>query len=203
MSKRSYDQNCVLARASDVIGERWTMLLLRDLLIAPRRYNALLASLKGIGTNLLAARLKDLEASGILERNSDETGVVHYALTTRGRALEPTVLSLIRWSMMYGPPNKPGDHHQNDWDLLALKAVFHPELADGVATAVQFQSATFRGWVRIQQSEMQIGVGEIDNADVVVNGTVGDVFLGSKELASIVAHGQMGKLKTFMRVFAR
>jgi DNA-binding HxlR family transcriptional regulator len=54
MSKRSYQQNCALARAGDVIGERWSLLLVRDLLVAPRRFNELLASLKGMGTNLLA-----------------------------------------------------------------------------------------------------------------------------------------------------
>ena len=114
MSKRSYKQNCALARANDVIGERWTLLLVRDLLISPRRFNQLHASQKGMGTNLLASRLKDLEMANVVERRAGEGGARLYALTERGRALEPAVLALIRWGLTHGPENRPGDHHHDD-----------------------------------------------------------------------------------------
>ena len=97
MAKRSYRQNCALAQASDVLGERWTLLLVRDLLVGPRRFGALSKSLKGMGSNLLAARLKELEAAGIIERRATDAGGHLYALTERGQALEPNCGRYIRW----------------------------------------------------------------------------------------------------------
>ncbi len=143
MAKRSYQQNCALARASDVVGERWTLLLLRDLAVFPRRFKELLASLKGIGSNLLASRLKDLEAADVIARGQGDHGGPVYSLTERGRALEPALLALIRWGLSYGPENQPGDHHHEDWDLLALKALFQATRAVNLAVTVQFTSGDF------------------------------------------------------------
>lgn len=203
MGRRSYNQNCVLARAGDVIGERWTILLVRDLLIAPRRFGALLASLKGIGTNLLSLRLKDLEAAGIIERGTDEDGAGNYALTDRGRALEPSVLALIRWSMIHGPENQPGDLHRPDWDLLALKALFQPDLADDLTVCVQFRAQDFEGWVRIEDRQMNIGIGADVDADVTVNGTIADLFLGSENRQELLINGKRASLQRFVSAFAR
>jgi len=200
MSKRSYKQNCALARASDVIGERWTLLLLRDLLIYPRRFNQLLASQKGMGTNLLAARLKDLEAAGLVERRGGDTRV--YALTERGRALEPAVLALIRWGLTHGPENQPGDHHRDDWDLLALKSMFQPERAGGVAVVVQFDSPDFEGWAEIVDGDMRIGLGAAAHADVVVNATIADIFVDAENPLNLLKSGESSALQRFMRAFA-
>lgn len=203
MGKRSYNQNCVLARAGDVIGERWTLLLIRDLLISPRRYGDLLESLKGIGTNLLAARLKELAAAGVLERRESDDGRHEYALTESGRALEPVLLALMRWSMIHGPANRSGDHHRSDWDLLALKALFQPDLAEGLSFGVQFRSEEFEGWVRIEDGEMHIGVGADTDADVVINGTIPDLFLGPASPADLLVSGRLASIDRFMSVFAR
>lgn len=200
MSKRSYKQNCALARASDVIGERWTLLLLRDLLIYPRRFNQLLASQKGMGTNLLAARLKDLEAAGLVERPGDDTRV--YALTDRGRALEPAVLALIRWGLTHGPENQPGDHHHDDWDLLALKSMFQTERAAGIAVTVQFASPGLEGWAEIEDCEMRIGVGSAAQADVTVNATIAELFVKSENPMDLVTSGAPAALRRFMHAFA-
>ncbi|MFQ6006768.1 MAG: winged helix-turn-helix transcriptional regulator, partial [Woeseia sp.] len=81
MAKRSYRQNCSLARAADIIGERWTLLLLRDLLVGPRRFGELSRSQKGMGSNLLATRLRELEAASILQRQEADKGSPYYALT--------------------------------------------------------------------------------------------------------------------------
>ena len=145
MAKRSYKQNCALAQSADLIGERWTLLLLRDLLVGPRRFGELLRSLKGIGTNLLSSRLKDLEASDIIERRESDAGRV-YALTERGRALEPTLLALVRWGLLYGPENREGFYHREEWDLVALKALFQRDRATDVSVSVQFGAGDFAGW---------------------------------------------------------
>jgi DNA-binding HxlR family transcriptional regulator len=199
MSKRSYQQNCALARAGDVIGERWSLLLVRDLLVAPRRFNELLASLKGMGTNLLAKRLKDLEAAGVVERVHAKGA---YALTARGYALEPAVLALVRWGLLHGPENRPGDHHRHDWDLLALKSVFQPDRADGLSLTVQFDCDALQGWARIEDQTMAIGLGQVDGADISIAGTVSDLFLGDKEPLTLITAGSPDDLQRFVAAFA-
>jgi DNA-binding HxlR family transcriptional regulator len=97
--KRRYRERSGLAAALDVIGERWTLLIVRELLHAPRRYGELLEALPGIGTNLLANRLRDLEAAGVVGRvlaPSPQSAVV-YELTDRGRALKPAIDALQAW----------------------------------------------------------------------------------------------------------
>lgn len=200
MSKRSYGQNCALARANDVIGERWTLLLIRDLLVAPRRFKELLASLEGIGSNLLAKRLRDLEAAGILERKGNGARV--YALSGRGRALEPAVLALIRWGLLHGPENQPGDHHKDDWDLLALKSAFRPKRAKKLGLVVQFDADDLQGWVRIADRRMTIGLGTRADADITINGTVGDLFLTDDDPVKLLAAGDPVDLDRFMATFA-
>ena len=202
MSKRSYKQNCALARANDVIGERWTMLLLRDLLISPRRFNELLTSLKGMGTNLLAARLKDLEAADIVERRESVGGTRVYALTERGQALEPAILALIRWGLTRGPENRAGDHHRDDWDLLALKALFQPSRAADLSACVQFDAPGFEGWAKIEDRLMSVGVGTARNADIGINGTVTDLFLDSESPSELLTSGDKSTLRQFMSAFA-
>jgi DNA-binding HxlR family transcriptional regulator len=201
MSKRSYRQNCALARANDVIGERWTLLLVRDLLISPLRFNQLLASQKGMGTNLLASRLKNLETTNVVERREGEGGARLYTLTEGGRALEPAVLALVRWGLTHGPENRPGDHHHDDWDLLALKAMFQPDRARGLTVCVQFDAPELEGWARIEDGEMCIGIGKAGDADVVINGTITDLFVDAENRLDLLAKGEPSSLKRFMHAF--
>src|SRR5262252_5679614 len=90
---RSYNQYCAVARGLDVIGERWTLLIIRDLLVGPKRYKDLLDGLPGIGTNLLAARLRELEKKGIVRRTvlPPPAASTVYELTETGQALEPAM----------------------------------------------------------------------------------------------------------------
>jgi DNA-binding HxlR family transcriptional regulator len=121
--RKSYGQTCPLSRALDLLGERWTLLVVRELLTGPKRYGALLAALPGLGTNLLAARLRRLEAAGLLR--PCERG---YELTSAGRALSPAIVELARWGLAHaeevpetrGPAASP----------LTLQALFDPGRAD-------------------------------------------------------------------------
>jgi DNA-binding HxlR family transcriptional regulator len=121
--RRSYDQHCGLARALDIVGERWTLLVVRDLLLGPRRYGDLLASLDGITTNLLAKRLRELVAAGLVEKR--QLGPPHsgevYALAERGRALEAAVGELGRWGMPLLDSPRRTDRRDFGWALLSLK----------------------------------------------------------------------------------
>src|SRR5438128_9807388 len=92
--RRSYRQFCGLAKALDIVGERWTMLVVRNLLLGPQRYSELQRGLPGITTNLLAKRLKEMEAAGLIERTADAQG---WQLTPFGAGLEPAVHALGRW----------------------------------------------------------------------------------------------------------
>ena len=119
MAKRSYGQYCAVARGLDVVGDRWTLLIIRDLLVGPQRYKDLLAGLPGIGTNLLAARLAELKQSGIVERAvlPPPAGSAVYRLTEVGRALEPVIFAIGRWgSCFLGEPR--------DTDVLVPRAYF-------------------------------------------------------------------------------
>ncbi len=121
---RSYGQYCGLARSLEIVGDRWNLLIVRQLLIAPARYRDLIDGLPGIATNLLADRLRDLEASGVVERRLAGSGsVVEYALTPWGAELRQPIESLIRWStplMVRGPD---GDSFRPEWLALAVPAL--------------------------------------------------------------------------------
>ena len=93
--RKSYDQFCPIARALDLLGDRWTLLILRDVsLFGPRRFGDLRENLKGIPPTLLADRLKSLVAEGILERTSGEGRTVTYSFTARGREIRPVLAAL-------------------------------------------------------------------------------------------------------------
>ncbi len=95
--KRSYKQNCALALASDVLCERWTLLIFRELLIRPCRFKDLNEVLVGMGTNLLSNRLKELEQADLIEKQNPEDKRSHYQLTPLGQSVEPIILQLIVW----------------------------------------------------------------------------------------------------------
>jgi len=202
MTKRSYQQDCALAHSADLIGERWTLLLIRDLLISPRRFNELQKSLKGMGSNLLATRLKELEQDGVIEPYASGDGSRRYRLTVRGRALEPAILGLIRWGYVGSKPGTAKGHHRDDWDLLALKAFFQPDRAQDLNLTVQYHGDDVSGWTRIFDGHMTIGLGELDDVDLVVQGTVRDLFRGANEPPLLLSHGSARELDRYMQSFA-
>lgn len=132
MSKR-YDQYCPVAHALGLVGERWALLIVRELLHGPQRYTDLTANLPGIGTNILAARLKDLEACGIVtkRRLPPPAASQVYELTAYGNALKPVIRELAVWGIQsLGPPdfeNAPATHWLED----ALDTVFAPVAPEG------------------------------------------------------------------------
>lgn len=106
MTKRSYDQFCPLAKALDILGERWTLLIIRELLVGPARYTDLSASLPGIGTNLLATRLRDLESYDLVRRRQlpPPAASTVYELTEEGEELRESVLALGRFGLKHLEP---------------------------------------------------------------------------------------------------
>ncbi|WP_157254389.1 winged helix-turn-helix transcriptional regulator [Nonomuraea typhae] len=121
-SGRSYGQFCGLARALDVVGDRWNLLIVRELLPGPLRYNELKTSLAGIATNLLAERLRSLEGNGIVERRLGDAGVL-YALTPWGAGLREPMEALGRWGAPLLATGRGDDAFQPRWLALALPAM--------------------------------------------------------------------------------
>ncbi|MEO8828792.1 helix-turn-helix domain-containing protein [Lapillicoccus sp.] len=121
-SGRSYGQFCGLARALDVVGDRWNLLIVRELLPGPMRYSELKTSLAGIATNLLAQRLRSLEEDGIIERRLGDVGVL-YALTPWGVGLREPMEALGRWGAPLMMTGRDGDSFQPRWLVLALPAL--------------------------------------------------------------------------------
>ncbi|MFI5690706.1 winged helix-turn-helix transcriptional regulator [Kribbella sp. NPDC051586] len=127
---RSYQQFCGLARALDAIGDRWSLLIVRELLPGPQRYGELAASLDGIATNLLADRLRSLESTGIIERRPGRTRGVVYSLTPWGAQLREPVESLVRWSApLMATGRREADMFHPRWLAVALPALLHDKRA--------------------------------------------------------------------------
>lgn len=121
---RSYGQYCGLARALDVVGDRWNLLIIRQLLVAPARYRELLGGLPGVATNLLADRLRDLEKVGVIERRLAEDGnAIVYALTPWGAELRVPIEGLVRWSTPLMARGPDGDRFCAEWLVVALPAL--------------------------------------------------------------------------------
>lgn len=140
---RSYDQYCGLAAALDVLGERWTLLILRDLSLGPKRYRDLLDVLPGIGTNLLAARLKSLEEAGVVRRVAlaPPAGVQVYELTARGEALRPAIESLALWGLELLPEEIGARRFRPAWAASCMRAGADPDAVDGLRATFLFDVA--------------------------------------------------------------
>jgi DNA-binding HxlR family transcriptional regulator len=113
---KTYDQYCPVAVTLDLVGERWTLLIIRELLGGPLRYTDLQAALKGIPPNLLADRLRDLEAHGLVEKQTLPPPAARtvFALTDDGRALDAVVRDLARWGLRRLDPPEPDDDVRGD-----------------------------------------------------------------------------------------
>jgi DNA-binding HxlR family transcriptional regulator len=170
MTARSYNQYCPLAYALDLVGERWTLLIVRELLAGPHRFKDLLVGLPGVSTNLLANRLKILEQQGLLRRRvlPPPAGSTVYELTARGRALEGVVLELGRWGAPLLPPSLEGDALPSVGSCaLGIKAFFRPEQAREVAETYELRLGDAVLQVRINAGELHVQQGDALTADVV------------------------------------
>src|SRR5437763_13378522 len=114
---KRYGQRCAVARALDVIGERWTPLIVRELLLGPRRYTDLLEALPGVGTNILVGRLAALQSHGVIRKRTlpPPTPVAVYELTESGEALASVIAELRAWGQRFAPAPKADDEVRPAW----------------------------------------------------------------------------------------
>lgn len=190
MSKRSYGQFESLARALDLIGERWTLLLIRELMLGPRRYKDLLEGLPGIGTNLLAKRLQGLEAGGLVAKRQlpPPSSAIVYELTERGLQLEPALLELTRWGMesMVEPAAK--DVLRPGWGVLAMRSTFNPEAAAGVQEIYEFRISDDVFQLRVKDGTLETFQGAVGEPDLVISTDVETLMaMGARLLSPMEA----------------
>jgi DNA-binding HxlR family transcriptional regulator len=142
VEQRTYNQYCATARTLDLVGERWTLLLIRELLTGPKRFGDLQASLRGLGTGLLAARLKYLEREGLARKVTlpPPARTPAYALTEAGQELGTPILELARWGLKWAmaEPRATEAFHPG-WAVLGLQACFDAEAAAGLRAVYEFR----------------------------------------------------------------
>jgi len=166
---RSYGQYCGLARALDVVGDRWNLLIVRQLLMAPARYRELLEGLPGVATNLLTDRLRDLETAGVVERRLAEEGnAIVYTLTPWGAELREPVEGLIRWSTPLMTRGPGGDHFRAEWLVLPLSALLAGKTATRRPSTVGIAVEGHLVQVRTTRSGTQVRPHDGRDLDAVV-----------------------------------
>ncbi|MCX6048310.1 MAG: winged helix-turn-helix transcriptional regulator [Chloroflexi bacterium] len=195
MSTRSYNQLCGLAYALDIVGERWTILIIRELLPGPRRFKDLIDGLPGISTNLLTERLKDLEQNRVIRRRilPPPAGSTVYELTAAGRALEKSLLELGKWGRQFVPSSMEGVNvlHVGSY-ALTPKTFFRAELAQGVNETYALHIGDEVQQVRIAGGEISVQQGEPPQADMALYAGVPvylGLLLGEIDLDNALAEG--------------
>lgn len=191
---RTYGQYCGLAKALDHVGDRWTLLIVRELLIAPRRYSQIRAALPGIASNLLADRLRALTADGIVGRDEE----ARYRLTEFGEQLETVVLELVRWAGRWMHVRTDEEVFRPDWLLVALKALLEPGDRGRVELRVDGSSISIDGG--------HLSVGKITAPDAVVEGSpemILGVAAGELPLAAVTVEGKRRVASAVLRPRAR
>lgn len=170
---RSYRQYCALAKALDVIGDRWTLLIVRELLIRGScRYTDLRNGLPGIATNLLAGRLRELERSGVLLRETAPPPVATdlYRLTPRGLELEPVVHQLGRWGRpLLANPHKK-DTFCSHWLTLPAQALLSDNAPDGPAVTIEVRTGDEPLTIEIIGGRVCTRSGSAEHPDLVLTG---------------------------------
>jgi DNA-binding HxlR family transcriptional regulator len=170
---RSYRQYCALAKALDLIGDRWTLLIVRELLIRGScRYTDLRNGLPGIATNLLAERLRELERAGILLRDTEPPPVATdlYRLTPRGAELEPVVHELGRWGRPLLAKRNKQDTFRSHWLALPAKGLLNDRMPDGPRVTIEVRTGDEPLTIEIVGGDVHTRSGSAKHPDLVLTG---------------------------------
>jgi DNA-binding HxlR family transcriptional regulator len=209
--KRTYGDRCGVARALDILGERWALLVVRELLLGPKRFTDLRAGLPGVSPDVLTQRLKELEQAGVVQRRKLAPPAASrvYELTERGRDLEPLLIQLGRWGS--SAPVPEGEPQMNaDALLLALKTLFSPGRAGDVSIGVALRLDGQDYGVHIGSRMIFTRRGEADHADATIEtdpATLAQVLWHGRSLTKaersgeVKTSGNRRSLKRFLELF--
>ncbi|MCH6257956.1 winged helix-turn-helix transcriptional regulator [Puniceicoccaceae bacterium K14] len=198
MSKaRSYKQACNIALALDLIGERWTLLIIRELILGPKRFGDLLPHLQGMGTNLLTTRLKELETHAVIEKQpcSPNSRRMQYKLTPLGEGLENVLRELIRWGIQLpqSPPS-PDSLYQPEWDLVAIKLLYKREKAPKLEGTVLIKSVESSIYAIIAKDGLQLDISTTHTHDATIEGnrdSFEKLFKGKSSLNQLISQNSL------------
>ena len=194
-TKRSYDDGCAAAHALDLVGERWALLVVRELLLGPKRFTDLRAGLPGTSPNVLAQRLRELEGAGIVRRRKLPPPAASriYELTEWGKDLEPVIISLGRWGVR--SPSKPRDAELSvDSLILSFRTMFDPQRAGGLEASYELRlgEESFRAEVAESHFEIERGVADRPDATVETDaGTLAALVYEGRGLAEALRSGEV------------
>jgi DNA-binding HxlR family transcriptional regulator/putative sterol carrier protein len=209
-TKRSYEDGCAAAHGLDLIGERWALLVVRELLLGPKRFTDLRAGLPGISPNVLTQRLDELERVAIVQRRklAPPAAAWVYELSEWGMQLEPVIMSLGRWAAR--SPFKPQAALGVSSLILSFRTMFDAKAAEGLHATVQLKIGEDRFHARIARGRMELIRGSVDHADATIEGDAdsltavvyaGRKFADALRAGELKVEGDKAVAKRFVTLF--
>lgn len=208
---RRYEDACAAAHALDIVGDRWALLVVRELMLGPRRFGDVRAALTGISANVLAQRLEELEAAGVVvhRRLPPPAAVAVYELTPWGYEAEPIFQALGRWAAR-SPRHDPTLPFSAASLFLSFRTMLDPELAGGFSARIGFRIGGEAYFCEIRDGAIEVGRGETGEAEAVLAGdpaTIAAAVYGGAPFRALEASGVLrveGDRRTaerFVRLF--
>jgi DNA-binding HxlR family transcriptional regulator/putative sterol carrier protein len=194
-TRRTYGDGCAIAHALDLVGERWALLVVRELLLGPKRFTDLKKGLPNASPNVLSERLRELEHAGVVKRGKlpPPAGSRVYELTDWGRELEPMVMALGHWGAR--SPSLPRDAPIGaDSTVLALRGRFDPDAARGLQAAYELRLGEDRFRLAVSDQQIEVARGSETRPDAIVDtdpSTLAAVLWNGRPLAAAQRAGEL------------
>jgi DNA-binding HxlR family transcriptional regulator len=210
-TRRTYDDACAAAHALDLVGERWALLVVRELLLGPKRFTDLRKGLPGVSTNVLAERLGELERSGVLRRRKLPPPAASrvYELTEWGEDLEPVIVSLGRWGAR--SPWRPRNAGMSvDSLILSFRTMFDPRAAEELEASYELVLGEESFRAVVSDGRFEIDRGEAEEPDATIETDVGTLaalvyegrpFAGALRSGDIKVEGERAAVERFLTLF--
>ncbi len=192
---RTYDDGCAAAHALDLVGERWALLVVRELLLGPKRFTDLRAGIPKASPNVLAQRLRELEGAGVVRRRKLPPPAASrvYELTEWGLDLEPVIVRLGRWGAR--SPSKPRDAELGvDSLILSFRTMFDPRAADVLKASYELRLGEDRFRVVVADGRFEVARGGAERPDAIIEtdaGTLAALVYDGRPLAEAVRSGDV------------
>jgi DNA-binding HxlR family transcriptional regulator len=195
--KRTYSDGCGVARALDTIGERWSLIIVRELVFGPKRFTDLRAGMPGASPNVLAQRLRELEESGVLcrRRLGPPAGAHVYELTEWGRGLEPVLLALGRWVASSALPAGPVQVHSLDALMLWQRTAFDGGAAPGLSACFELRTDSDLFAVRVERGRIEVCRGAAREPDATVEADLETLICVLRRECALAEAVDRGRLK--------
>ncbi|WP_028067242.1 winged helix-turn-helix transcriptional regulator [Solirubrobacter soli] len=204
MAARSYHEHCGLAHALELVGERWALLVVRELLPGPKRFTDLATGLPRIPSNVLSGRLKELEQAGVVARRvlPRPSGAVVYELTDHGRELDAIVVQLARWGVRTLGEPREDDSVSAASFMLGLRSLFVPEAAGDLRATFEVRFDETVVTARVADGALEVAEGPAEHADLVIHADLSlrAVFAGGTS-DTIRVEGDEALFERFVELF--